>query len=144
MAVDDDFEPRLGRIRSGGSKRGAGYLRRVLKAVSLAGARSGDGASRFQGNRIGRGAGAGRVLRQRDRYAAFRTRRVVIKTRVVKFKGQGLKAAQLHLRYIQRDGVTREGQPGALYDRDGDKADGHAFLERSSGDRHQFRLIVAP
>ena len=144
MAGDDDFEPRLGRIRSGGSKRGAGYLRRVLQAVSLAGSRSGPGAARFQGNRIGRGAGAGRVLRQRDRYAAFRTRRVVIKTRVVKFKGQGLKAAQLHLRYIQRDGVTREGEPGALYDRDGDKADGRAFLERSSGDRHQFRLIVAP
>ena len=144
MASDDDFEPRLGRIRSGGSKRGAGYLRRVLKAVSLAGSRSGSGAARFQGNRIGRGAGAGRVLRQRDRYAAFRTRRVVIKTRVVKFKGQGLKAAQLHLRYIQRDGVTREGQAGTLYNRDGDEADGRAFLERSAEDRHQFRLIVAP
>lgn len=142
MAGDDDFEPRLGRIRSGGSKRGAGYLRRVFKAVALAGARS--STSRFQGNRIGRGAGAGRVLLQRDRYAAFRTRRVVIKTRVVKFKGQGLKAAQLHLRYIQRDGVTREGQPGALYDREGDHADGRAFLERSGEDRHQFRLIIAP
>ncbi|MEO8301759.1 MAG: relaxase/mobilization nuclease RlxS [Rhizomicrobium sp.] len=143
MAGDDDFEPRLGRIRSGGSKKAAGYLRRVLRAVSLAGSRSGR-TSTFQGNRIGRGAGAGRVLTQRDRYAAFRTRRVVIKTRVVKFKGQGLKAAQLHLRYIQRDGVTRDGAPGALYDRQGDSADGRAFLERSDGDRHQFRFIVAP
>src|SRR3546814_17362679 len=55
----------------------------------------------------------------------------------------GLKAARTHLRYIQRDGVTREGLPGELYDADSDRADGKAFLERSDGDRHQFRFIVS-
>src|SRR3546814_3389658 len=54
-----------------------------------------------------------------------------------------LKAARTHLRYIQRDGVTREGLPGELYDADSDRADGKAFLERSDGDRHQFRFIVS-
>src|SRR3546814_19836670 len=90
-----------------------------------------------------RGSGVGLVLASRDRYAAFRVRRVIVKSRIVKLKGQGLKAARLHLRYIQRDGVTREGMPGALYDADSDRADGKAFLERADGDRHQFRFIVS-
>ena len=45
---------------------------------------------------------------------------------------------------IQRDGVTRDGQPGELYSAERDRADGKAFIERSTGDRHQFRFIVAP
>jgi type IV secretory pathway VirD2 relaxase len=40
--------------------------------------------------------------------------------------------------------VTREGLPGDLYDAKLDQADGAAFLERSDGDRHQFRFIVSP
>ncbi len=64
------------------------------------------------------------MLASRDRYAAFRTRRVVIKTWLIKLAGQGLKGAGTHLRYLQRDGVTREGLPGDLYD---------ATLDRSEG-----------
>jgi type IV secretory pathway VirD2 relaxase len=144
---DDEFQPRLGRIRSrGSSKRGKRYLQQVLQGVALAGGRPRGGSQRrrsdFQGNRIGRGAGVGRVLSGRDRYAAFRARRVVVKTRIAKMAGKGLGAARLHLRYIQRDGVTREGSPGELYDAESDRADGKAFLERSQGDRHQFRFIV--
>ena len=148
MTHDDDFEPRLGKIRSGGGKSGRRYQQRVLKAIALAGGRPRGGSpsrrGTFHGNRIGRGAGVGRVLASRDRYAAFRTRRVIMKARIVKLAGKGVKAAQLHLRYIQRDGVTREGLPGELYDSAGDRADGKAFLERSDGDRHQFRFIVSP
>ena len=73
-----------------------------------------------------------RVLGARDRYAAFRARRVIVKSRIVKLKGK-LDAAAAHLRYIQRDGVTREGAPGELYDAGHDRADGKAFLERSGG-----------
>ena len=148
MTHDDDFEPRVGKIRSGGGKVGRRYQQRVLKAIALAGGRprggSSSGRGTFHGNRIGRGAGVGRVLASRDRYAAFRTRRVIMKARIVKLAGKGVKAAQLHLRYIQRDGVTREGLPGELYDGTGDRIDGKAFLERSDGDRHQFRFIVSP
>ncbi len=57
---------------------------------------------------------------------------------------KGMDAARAHLRYIQRDGVPREGAPGALYSADSDRADGKAFLERQDGDRHQFRFIVSP
>lgn len=150
MAHDDDeIVPRLGRIRSlGSSKRSQRYLQRVLRAVAQAGGRprggSPKGRSGFQGNRIGRGAGVGRVLASRDRYAASRARRVVVKTRIVKIAGKGLDGARLHLRYIQRDGVTRDGTPGELYDAERDRADGKAFIERADSDRHQFRFIVTP
>src|SRR3546814_2069370 len=36
------------------------------------------------------------------------------------------------------------GHPGELYSAEQDRADGKAFIERSTGDRHQFRFIVAP
>ena len=49
----------------------------------------------------------------------------------------------MHLRYLQRDGVTREGSPGQLYSATADRAEGRAFLDRSEGDPRQFRLIVA-
>jgi hypothetical protein len=115
---DDEFVPRLGRIRSpGSSKRAKTYLRRVLRAIALAGLLPRGGSPQqhkgFHGNRIGRGAGVGRVLAGHDRYAAFRARRVIVKTRIVKMSGKGLGAARLHLRYIQRDRVTREGAPAS-------------------------------
>ncbi len=144
MAHDDDFEPKLGKIRARGGKRGERYLQQVLHAASSASGRAISAfgrRSRFDGSRIGRGAGVGRTLA--DRHVAFRARRVVIKTRLVKIGARGLKAARLHLRYVQRDGVTREGLPGELYDADKDHADGKAFLDRAEGDRHQFRFIVA-
>ncbi len=148
MTRDDDFEPKLGKIRSRGSKRGRKYLHRVLQATMLAGGRVRSGSSarkaKFHGSQIGRGAGIGRMLASRDRYAAFRSRRVVVKSRIVKLAGNGIKGARAHLRYIQRDGVTRDGHPGELYSAEQDRVDGKAFIERSTGDRHQFRFIVAP
>jgi type IV secretory pathway VirD2 relaxase len=145
---DDDFKPKLGKIRSCGSKGGRKFLHQVLAASNLArGGAGGTRKSRFTGSRIGRGAGVGRVLANRDRYAAFRQRRVIIKSRIVKLAGKGMakgmENARAHLRYIQRDGVTREGEPGELYGAEQDRADGKAFLERSEGDRHQFRFIVS-
>lgn len=140
---DDDFEPRLGRMRARGSKRGRKYLHRVLAATALAGGLRRAGSRRFDGSRIGRGAAMARLLSSRDRYAKFRTRRAIVKTRLARLGGNGFSAARAHLRYIQRDGVTRDGSPGELYGRDQDHADGKAFLARSDGDRHQFRFIVS-
>ena len=107
MAVDDEFEPKLGRIRSQGAGRSRKYLHRVLRAASLAGMPPKDGRSKFHGSQIGRGASLGRLLSSRDGYAAFRSRRVIVKGRTVKLAGNGVKAARAHLRYVQRDGVTR-------------------------------------
>jgi type IV secretory pathway VirD2 relaxase len=140
---NDEFEPRLGKIRARGSKRGQKYLGRVLAAVALAGGIKRSGKSRFDGSRIGRGASIGRILGSRDRLAGLRARRGVIKARIIKLVGKGAKNAAAHLRYIQRDGVTREGQPGQLYGADRDVAEGSEFLERGQEDRHQFRFIVS-
>jgi type IV secretory pathway VirD2 relaxase len=143
MGHDDDFEPKLGKLRSLGGRSGRKYLHRVLRAAALAGGRPKGERGRFHGSQIGRGASVGRLLSSRDRHAALRGRRVVVKYRSVKLAGNGLKAARAHMRYIQRDGVTREGEPGQLYSTDRDQADGKAFVERADGDRHQFRFIVS-
>lgn len=147
MIQDDDFEPRLGKLRSAKIRRGRSYMSQVLRAANLAGGiRAMTGRkSRFDGSRIGRGSGVGRVLASRDRFAAFRQRRVIVKSRIVKLGGpKGIDAARAHMRYIQRDGVTREGAPGQLYGAERDHVEGRAFLERAGGDRHQFRFIVSP
>ena len=147
MADDDSFEPRLGRQRQQGGKRARRYLGRVLAAANLArGSAAAPGLARgaFSGTRIGRGAGVGRMLASRGGHAASNRRRVVIKASIVKLAGKGVSAAAAHLRYLQRDGTTREGERGTLYGRDADTIDGKAFGERGAGDRHQFRFIVSP
>jgi len=70
-------------------------------------------------------------------------RRVVIKSRYVVLKKAGAKSVSTHLRYIERDGVTRDGEKGQAYGPETDTADLKAFEERGKGDRHQFRIIVS-
>lgn len=147
MASDDEFLPRLGRQRSGGDGgRARSAVGALLAAATLA--RGGPPAASSRGggacSRIGRGTGVGGVLGARDRFAAFRARRVIVKARIVKLAGKGLAAAKAHLRYVERDGTTREGNRGDLYGPGIDKADRAAFIERSQQDRHQFRFIVSP
>jgi type IV secretory pathway VirD2 relaxase len=68
---------------------------------------------------------------------------VVVKVRVVRMTAYGAKAARLHLRYIERDGVDRDGSRGVLYGREGpERAD--SFAEPRAGEKHQFRMIVSP
>jgi hypothetical protein len=143
MSEDNTFRPKLGKIRSLGSKRGRQYVNRVLRAVSFAGGPARK-TKAFTGRRYGRGAGVGSLLAGRGQGGSLRQRRVIVKSRIVKLKGGKTTAAAAHLRYIQRDGVTRDGTPGDLYGKDVGTVDGKAFLERCEGDRHQFRFIVAP
>ncbi|MBU2567082.1 relaxase/mobilization nuclease and DUF3363 domain-containing protein, partial [Patescibacteria group bacterium] len=70
-------------------------------------------------------------------------RRVVIKSRYVVLKKAGAHSVSTHLRYIERDGVTRDGERGQAYGPETDTADLKAFEERGKGDRHQFRFIVS-
>jgi type IV secretory pathway VirD2 relaxase len=140
---EDDFEPKLGRMRTSASPRGRKYLHRVIAAVALSGGVRHLGRRRFSGERIGRGAPAGRLLASRGRVAGLHGRRAMVKARLVRLGGKASSGARAHLRYIQRDGATRDGEPGRLYSAAEDAADGKAFLERSEGDRHQFRFIVS-
>lgn len=144
---DDEVEPRLGRIHSTPSRHGRSYVSHVLQAANLAGGtgRAGKRRSTFHGNRSGLGVGVGRVLASRDHLAAWRQRRVIVKSRIVRLiRGKGVNAARAHLRYIQRDGVTRDGALGQLYSAERDSVDGKDFLDRGEGDRHHFRFIVSP
>jgi len=146
MTQENEFEPRLGRMRSTGGKRARKYLGRVLAAANLArgGPPTFGGRSQgFTGSRIGRGAGVGRLLARRGKAGAFGSRRVVIKGSIVRLAGKGAAGAAAHLRYLQRDGTTRDGNPGDLYGAESDAADAKAFRERGAGDRHQFRFIVS-
>ena len=121
-----------------------------------AGKRSGRFNARGRGARLTfpkEGAGW-----QRDSAGRYRARRVVVKARVVKpnpqrnqrggcgpkLPGHASKAADAHLRYLERDGVTRDGEKGHAYAALEDEADSRAFLARGLGDRYQFRFIVAP
>ncbi|MHB1648671.1 MAG: DUF3363 domain-containing protein, partial [Cuniculiplasma sp.] len=71
-------------------------------------------------------------------------RRVTIKTRLVNLKQAGPRSTTTHLRYIEREGVGREGEPGQAYGPTTDSADLEAFEARGRDDRHQFRFIVSP
>jgi type IV secretory pathway VirD2 relaxase len=135
---DDDFQLRLGRI--GGDRAAARRIRAALQRGSAL-SRS---RRTFTGERIGRGAGVGAILSAPNYRSASSGRRVVVKASIVRLGSKGLPRATAHLRYLQRDGTTREGERGRLYGADGDTVDGKAFVERGQGDRHQFRLIVAP
>jgi type IV secretory pathway VirD2 relaxase len=139
--IDDEFEVKLGRIGNRRARKSISYLRRVRQEIAKAGAGART-ASSFSGGRIGRGHAQGAILAGRRR--SHGQRRVVIKARIVRIKSGDLGAVRAHLRYVQRDGVTRRGEPGELYDASNDRADGKSFAERSAGDRHQFRFIVAP
>jgi hypothetical protein len=50
----------------------------------------------------------------------------------------------VHLRYIERHGVTRDGLKGHCLPAGRRCGDLRAFQERGQGDRHQFRFIVSP
>jgi len=144
---DDDFTPKLGRKRGKDGKRVTKYGGRILVAARLAGiktgAKDGQRSRRFDGSRIGRGASMGRLLSSRDRLAGFRGRRAVVKASLIRLGGKAGQVARARMRYIQRDGVTREGLPGELYGPETDRADGDDFLKRTAHDRHQFRFIVS-
>lgn len=141
MAGDDDFLPRLGRMG-----RDSSFASEIRRAINLAGGtrRAAGGKRRFTGARLGRGSGVGAVLHLREQTGFARGRRVVVKSRIVKLAGKGAAGAVAHLRYLQRDGTTRAGARGSLYGPGDEAVDGKAFLERGSGDRHQFRFIVSP
>jgi type IV secretory pathway VirD2 relaxase len=137
----DEFEPKLGKIGHGRRKRETPYLRKVLNAAYKNGL-SAKRKSSFTGKYIGRGSAMGALAA-----AGFfpkGQRRVLVKVRIAKLRAGDVSAPRAHLRYIQRDGVTRDGEAGHVYSKDLDIADGGEFTERCDGDRHQFRIIVSP
>jgi type IV secretory pathway VirD2 relaxase len=140
--MSDSFTPKLGRIGWKQGTRLDRYVNQVMRAAHSAGYQSGGRTSSFTGKRMGRGNAFG-TLAAAGFYPGGQ-RRAIVKARISKLKAGDLGAARAHLRYIQRDGVTPEGEPGQLYGPETDEANGTAFLDNCEGDRHQFRLIVSP
>jgi hypothetical protein len=142
-------------------RKAGGDPRRIGSAARPGGSREGR-TGRF--NARGRGAKvvasfagqSGDGGWQRDSAGRFRARRVAVKAKVVRLNPQakgtrGLKmrgtmsrTVDAHLRYLERDGVTRDGDRGKAYSAFENEADGKAFVGRGREDRHQFRFIVAP
>lgn len=143
----DDFTPRLGRP----GDRGQSAVKRYGARVKRASARllKPKGKKGFTGARTGRGVAPARMTQLRaSGFARSRMRRVIVKTHIARAnQGIGKAAFRAHIKYIQRDGVRRtnenEREGGELYTRDKEKVLDKGFLERSDGDRHQFRIIVS-
>jgi type IV secretory pathway VirD2 relaxase len=152
-------ERRIGAARG----RLTSFVGEVHRAIRRAGGNpnrnpgTGKGGGRF--NARGRGAATALSLKDRSSWsrdgsgARTRARRVAVKARVVKLNPQrgaaggrqfiGAKAVDAHLRYLERDGVTKDVTKGQVYSAERDVEDGRGFLERGRDDRHQFRFIVS-
>ncbi len=134
---DDD---RFG-IRPGAPKqRGDAFISQVLRQTSKAGVKAAKAGHR-PGARLGRGHTAAHFT---GASLTAGSRRVTIKTRLVNLAKAGQRSTATHLRYIEREGVRRDGEPGNAYGPATNDADLAAFEERGREDRHQFRLIVSP
>jgi type IV secretory pathway VirD2 relaxase len=134
---DDNF-----RVRPGAPKnRQQRFVSRVLREVSKAAGTSSRRLTGRPGSRLGRGHVAARFT---GRTLSHNARRVVIKTRLVNLKQVGARSTTTHLRYIERESVGRNGEPGQAYGPATDQADLAAFEARGREDRHQFRFIVSP
>lgn len=72
--------------------------------------------------------------------------RVIVKFHLVRHHSayQGHQSLSRHINYLQRDGVTKDGEPAVLYGPDQDVVDPTQILDEWSKDRHHFRIIVSP
>jgi type IV secretory pathway VirD2 relaxase len=121
----------MGRDHRASSRSGGGSFRHALLSAARRGAwgargKVGGARSRVAVPRPGQGA-----------------RRVIIKAHVARMSAGGAKAAALHLRYIERDGVEKDGSKGRFYTAEG-PARIETLDEPRRGERHQFRIIVSP
>ncbi|HBP5700064.1 TPA: DUF3363 domain-containing protein [Pseudomonas aeruginosa] len=149
---DDDFRMRPSAPKNRGKGQGQSFVSKVLKQAGKASggkssmrnsAADGSGARAGQrpGSRLGRGHTAARFAGAK---LTPMSRRVTIKTLLVNQQRASPQSLAKHLRYIERDGAGRDGEPGRAYGPQTDEADLDAFKERAADDRHHFRFIVSP
>ena len=142
MTSEDDFRIRPGRIRSRQIQHAKPFVAQALAAAQKAGghvSRQGRiGAPRA--SRFGRGRVASV---QANRLLTSRSRLATIKTRIVRHSARRATLGP-HLNYLQREGVTRDGEKARMFGPEADKADVKEFSERCEDDRHHFRFIVSP
>ncbi|MBV5293694.1 MAG: relaxase/mobilization nuclease and DUF3363 domain-containing protein [Curvibacter lanceolatus] len=149
---DDDFRVRPSAPKNRGKGQGQSFVSQVLEQTGKAssgksslrrsgGTGKGAGTGQRPGSRLGRGHTAARFAGAK---LTPMSRRVTIKTLLVNQRQASPQSLAKHLRYIERDGAGRNGEPGRAYGPQTDEADLDAFKERCADDRHHFRFIVSP
>ncbi len=144
MSRDRDrrFRPRLGPPRDRGKATSERFVSRVVRSASRSGKSLGYRVSRARpGARLGRGYAAARLAGQA---LGPRSRRAIVKFRVVKHGGIKPAAIRENLDYIERDGVQPDGSAGHLEAGDREQIDAESFARRIENDRHHFKIIVSP
>ncbi|WP_122523086.1 relaxase/mobilization nuclease domain-containing protein [Pannonibacter phragmitetus] len=146
---DSDFRIRPGKPRSTRAPRTKTFINQVLRAArqaSNAPARGSGSPSRRGGGGAGRSTfGRGRNVISRNRLLGSH-RRVVAKARIARHRGRAFRSAPIsaHLSYLKREGVSRDGEKGVMFNAETDRADDLAFADRCKDDRHHFRFIISP
>ncbi|MBH1676651.1 relaxase/mobilization nuclease and DUF3363 domain-containing protein [Stenotrophomonas maltophilia] len=146
---DDDFRVRPSAPKNRGKGQGQSFVSKVLKQAGKASSgkstgrrpASARGTGQRPGSRLGRGHTAARFAGAK---LTPMSRRATIKTLLVNHQRASPQSLAKHLRYIERDGVGRDGEPGQAYGPQTDVADLDAFKERCADDRHHFRFILSP
>ncbi|MFC5386835.1 relaxase/mobilization nuclease domain-containing protein [Aquamicrobium segne] len=146
---DNEFRIRPGRPRSTRAQRAKPFISQVLRAAKRASNATGSGATaklRRGGGAPGRSTfGRGRNVISRNRLFGSH-RRVVAKARIARHQGRAFRSAPIsaHLSYLKREGVSRDGEAGVMFDAGADNTDDLAFADRCQDDRHHFRFIISP
>lgn len=120
MNRDEEFRVRPGRIRSTRARQARPFVTQVLASVQRAGGRVSRAGKITSGRRssFGRGRAAAHAA---NRLLTSRSRGVVIKARVVRHAPRATPLAA-HLRYLRREGVTRDGEDARLTEQKIDRA----------------------
>ncbi|MGB3901130.1 MAG: DUF3363 domain-containing protein [Mesorhizobium sp.] len=146
---DDEFRIRPGKPRSTRAPRTKTFINQVLRAAKQASNAPASGSASGSGRRSGSAGrstfGRGRNVVSRSRLLGSR-RRVVAKARIARHRGRAFRSAPIsaHLSYLKREGVSRNGEKGVMFDAETDRADDLAFADRCQDDRHHFRFIISP
>ena len=111
---------------------------RFLKQLSAKTVRKKSPSRSSRGGHRNRGAGPAHV-----KSGSSFSQRVVVKARVVPMTVSGKRAAALHVQYVERGGVERDGSAGRLYG-DENRFDRSGLLMEKEREPHQFRFIVSP
>lgn len=140
---DDDFTPRMGNSRTGQGSRKS-YLSHLGRKAGKFRAAGHAVKGRPSLHLWGRGAAAGSLLSVRQGQGRSMARRVAVKVVRFRLRGNAFARTSAHLRYIVRDGVSREGSIPPLYNGYNDRADPQKFARLSQDQQGHFAIVVSP
>jgi type IV secretory pathway VirD2 relaxase len=139
---NDEIRPKLGKSKSSGNASRRLISQLLARGIKVRHANLAPRA--IPGRKVTNFHRGRAAMKLSVRSPGPRSRRVMVKTRIVNLKRAGPRSIATHLRYIERDGVTVDGSPASAYGAEVDAVDTREFASRCREDRHQFRFIVSP